>query len=193
MAILPLAMVKCKNTHKEISTSATADSVSTVNRKEIICGAVAAQANNMCDEAIKALVIILNSNYKLNNSSINLTESSQYIDFADLYNSDLELYNKISAAYNSVSELYITYNSSIVSVPYSASSNGATLYDEDTSYIVPVASVWDCFSEDYSPDLSCYGVSLNGINYLCNNGSTYEEALLWYLPLCSISEQKTSP
>ena len=72
--------------------------------------------------------------------------------------------------------------------PYSETSNGTTYKNENYKYIHSVASPWDCYQTDFDANAECVGVSLSGIDYLCKNGCSAEEALLWYLPDFEIAD-----
>lgn len=71
---------------------------------------------------------------------------------------------------------------------YSETSNGTTYKNENYRYIHSVASPWDCYQTDFDANAECVGVSLSGIDYLCKNGYSAEEALLWYLPDFEIAD-----
>ena len=60
--------------------------------------------------------------------------------------------------------------------------------NENYKYIHSVASPWDCYQTDFDANAECVGVSLSGIDYLCKNGYSAEEALLWYLPDFEIAD-----
>ncbi|RGS77172.1 hypothetical protein DWX71_07185, partial [Ruminococcus bromii] len=79
-------------------------------------------------------------------------------------------------------------NSEALFVPYSETSNGTTYKNENYKYIHSVASPWDCYQTDFDANAECVGVSLSGIDYLCKNGCSAEEALLWYLPDFEIAD-----
>ena len=65
-------------------------------------------------------------------------------------------------------------------IPFCDFTNGKTSTNSEYPYLTAVASPWDSYAN--ADDGEYYGVSLNGINYLCNDGYSYEEALQWYLP-----------
>lgn len=194
MALLPVVAVKCSYTDDNRKTSSsTYDSVSNnkINKNDknkILCGLVAGEyKESYCDETIKAIAILINTDYTVNPDSFDVNDSETCIFEEDADNSLKENYSKIQDIYNSVSELKISIDKNVKYIPYSDSSNGSTIPSEKYSYLCSVASPWDCYSESYSEDVECIGVSLNGIDYLCRNGAKAEEALKWYLPNCEIN------
>lgn len=145
--------------------------------EEIVCQTVASLCNEeFNDEAIKAVTVLVKNDYHL---------QPEYFENSN-YNSNKEIYNKVKKYYNSDTAIR---NNDLQKcfVPYSDCSNGFTYSDNSYTYLDGVASPWDCYSEYYNENNKCIGVSLNGIKYLCNEGLTAEEALLWYLPKLSIS------
>lgn len=186
MALLPFTVSEC-STAKTVfeKTSATADITQKdeLSTDEILCGLVAAQyKNNYCTETLKAIAIILNTNYILNPDNFDLSDKNVCLLIKDADNSVKEIYNQISDAVSSVKEKTLCIDSKAFYVPYGEISNGQTTTSEKYSYITSVASPWDCFSEKYDENAQCIGASLCGIDYLCKNGNSYEDALKWYLP-----------
>ena len=125
------------------------------------------------DEAIKAVTILARTNALTKASTDNNNHS------------DKELSKRVKSIYNSNNEI-LTFQNKAVYIPFAKCSKGVTERDDKYAYIVPVASPWDCESRFYQAGTSCQGVSLNGIKYLCDNGSSAEEALKWYLPKLEI-------
>lgn len=128
-------------------------------------------SETFCDEGLKAVLSIAKNNYRLNNSNINInTEHSE------------KLYQRINKIY-SKTDAQLTYKGTAVYLPTSSLSTGHTKTDDKYPYIKPVASPWDCYSEEYiyKKEYS-EGISLWGLNYLCEEGLSYKEALSWYLP-----------
>ena len=161
MATIP---VVCLNFEAKTKKENTSDDIS-----DIVCKTACAYCNNeFCDEAIEAITEVIVTNIK----------SGYSYESKDI--SDKELFKRIKALYNSKSELYI--NNSIKFIPLSVCSSGSTQKSKKYDYISPVASPWDCFSNNYSKNNSCEGVSADGINYLCKNGFSKKDALKWYIP-----------
>ena len=138
-----------------------------------ICAAAALCDENSTEEAIKAAVILVKTNF-----------SAGETVKADVNNSNKELIEKVAAVYHSNKEI-LTYRGKAAAIPFSECSNGFTEKGE-AEYIEAVASPWDCFNKGYRADLICRGVSISGIKTLCGMGLSAEEALKWYLPELAI-------
>ncbi|MBQ5399148.1 MAG: hypothetical protein IIU14_06915 [Ruminococcus sp.] len=132
--------------------------------KIIAYAAEKALPEGCCDEALKALIIILNTNYKYNKGLFDK-------NVGKINNSKTEKYAEMLKGY------YITYNKKTVPVPYFRYSAGFTSPGKSHPYIRNSASPWDLPENGKSTD----GVSLNGINKLCGLGLDYKSALGWYL------------
>lgn len=171
MAALPLAVVRIE---KPLSPSDEPPQAATADNAQRDVAALAASlcGEDFCDEAIRAMVILANTDkaeMKANNYS------------------DKELYSRVKRIYDSDSELYLHKGDESCYIPYAELSGGVTERDENYPFLCPVASPWDCFDERYSADSRCVGVSLRGVNYLCEQGYSAEEALRHYLPDFEIS------
>lgn len=195
MAMLPAVAVKCSsvanNSDPAIATNDNANennSTKTDDKNKILCGLVAAQyKDNYCDETLKAIAILINTDYSLNPDSFDINDKEQCIFEEDSNNSLRENYSKIENIVNSVSEIKININNGIKYIPYYDTSNGNTVDSEKYDYLCSVASPWDCYTESYSESTECIGVSISGVDYLCQNGADAEDALKWYLPKFKIS------
>lgn len=175
MAVLPAIVVGFSGHSPTANEKAeTTDSAEkTVDNSDIICkNAAKICSEDFCDEALRAALILVNTNYIIDKNSVDNSN----------FSSSKELISKLKKVYNSVSELYLSENNEVLSIPYSEISNGKTAQSEDYPYLYSVASPWDCFDENYDEDYICVGVSMRGVNYLCENGYSAEDALLWYLP-----------
>ncbi|MCH5297891.1 MAG: hypothetical protein J1E85_09500 [Ruminococcus sp.] len=196
MAFLPFAVAKCGTKTKIQNTMSTADNAkyesevddnSQLDEDKILCGLVAAlYKSDYSDETVKAITILLNNNYSLEPNKFDLSDNSVFLYTENADNSTQEIYSKIENIISSSKELLIYSDNKNVYIPYSIISNGNTVYNENYSYISPVASPWDCFSKEYDKNSECVGVSIEGLDYLCKNGMNAEEALNWYLPNCEI-------
>ena len=124
-----------------------------------------------CDEALKAMAIIAKTNSKLNGKLRSKVNN----------NSEIELYNRIKSFCSKI-DIIISINNKQTEVPVSKCSNGNTASSPDNKHLTAAASPWDCFSPSYSNDAKCVGVSADGIEYLCENGMSAEDALRWYIP-----------
>lgn len=179
MALLPFTVLKCSfkdNSEKTVISSAN---IPVNNDKEkILCGLVSAlYIDSYCTETVRAITIILSTNYDV--STFDLNDESIYLPEHKLSGSKREFYGEIEKIVDSNIEFHLSKNNKKLYIPYSNISNGSTVQNE---YICSVASPWDCFNSEFDENITCYGVSLNGIDYLCKNGMNAEEALLWYLP-----------
>lgn len=192
MAFLPFAAAKCATKIELKSVMATSDKAKSDNSNpssedKVLCGLVAALCENKySSETIKAISILLNNDYSLEPDKFDLSnpDTCLYVENAD--NEIKEIYPQIEENVSSSKNLLIYYNDKNVFIPYSKISNGNTVSDENYNYISPVASPWDCFSDYLDRNAECIGVSIEGIDYLCKNGMSAEEALSWYLPECEI-------
>lgn len=197
MAILPFAVTKCGTKIESEATMSTADNAKNENEitddstksdnDKSVCGLVAAlYKSDYSAETIRAIAILLNNDYCLQPDKFDLSNAEVCIYRENADNSIKEIYPQIETIVSSATDLLIYSNEKNVYVPYSPISNGNTVSDENSDYIISVASPWDCFSEDYDNKAECSGVSIEGLNYLCKNGMSAEEALNWYLPKCEI-------
>lgn len=196
MAFLPFAAAKIVTKNEIKSTISTADNAKAKNNSnkennsdedKVLCGLVAAiYKNDYSTETIKAITILLNNNYSVSPNEFDLNDGSVCLYFESADNSIREIYPQIKKIVSDSKVLSIYFDNKKQFVPYSQTSNGYTVYNEKYDYISSVASPWDCFSEEYDKNAECNGVSIDGLNYLCKNGMSAEDALRWYLPKCEI-------
>ena len=167
MAAIPVICINYNG-----SVSAKSDKEKSVNAdKNNVCNAAYAFCDNKySDETIGLIIKIVYTNI-----TGGYTYSKTEI-------SDKELYKRIETLFNSNLELLHTKNSSQIFIPISKGSGGMTVKSKEKRYLSPVASPWDCFKANYKSNINCEGVSADGIDYLCSNGFTANEALKWYLP-----------
>ena len=190
MALLPFTAVKCStNGSKSENTLTSSTGTTKTNTKssddtnEILVGLTSALCNeNFSSDAIKAITILINTDYLVNPEYFDLEDKTVYVSKDELDNSEKEYYLKVENIVKSIDKKTLTVKNKKVFIPYSQLSCGYTLDSEDCEYITSVASPWDCFSKEYDENAECIGVSINGINYLCQNGASAEQALKWYLP-----------
>lgn len=190
MALLPFTAVKCStNGSKSENTLTSSTGTTKTNTKssddtnEILVGLTSALCNeNFSSDAIKAIAILINTDYLVNPEYFDLEDKTVYVSKDELDNSEKEYYLKVENIVKSIDKKTLTVKNKKVFIPYSQLSCGYTLDSEDCEYITSVASPWDCFSKEYDENAECIGVSINGINYLCQNGASAEQALKWYLP-----------
>ena len=136
-------------------------------------------------ETLKAIAILMNTNYKANPDSF---KANDFLYEENASGSIKDVYGEIKKAAESAKNKTLRKNSEALFVPYSETSNGTTYKNKNYKYIHSVASPWDCYQTDFDANAECVGVSLSGIDYLCKNGCSAEEALLWYLPNFEIAD-----
>lgn len=206
MAFLPIIVSKCTATKTTAVSVSTADYAekptdnstensekstikpqqeSSESKAELtdaeLCGMVAANYDeSYCEETLKALAIILYTNYCLAPDDYDLKDSRICILESNAENSVKENYNTIKSAVSAVYKKALCSNGKVLYIPFTRSTNGKTSSSSEYPYLTAVASPWDSYS-NANDDEHC-GVSLNGINYLCNDGYSYAQALQWYLP-----------
>ncbi|WP_370767423.1 hypothetical protein [Ruminococcus sp.] len=206
MAFLPIIVSKCTATKTTAASVSTADYAekptdnstensekstikpqqeSSESKAELtdaeLCGMVAANYDeSYCEETLKALAVILYTNYCLAPDDYNLKDSRICILESNAENSVKENYNTIKSAVSAVYKKALCSNGKVLYIPFTSSTNGKTSSSSEYPYLTAVASPWDSYS-NANDDEHC-GVSLNGINYLCNDGYSYAQALQWYLP-----------
>lgn len=186
MALLPFFAIKCNTVEKDNNNSNIENNK--INSDDILCGFVAGlYKENYCDETLKALAILVKSNYSVLPDKFDIN-SDVFVAKENASGYLKDNYQKIEKTVNSTEEL-LFHNEKIKYIPYSTISNGTTAESDDYDYLCAVASTWDCFSKNYDKDSVCVGVSIEGVDYLCRNGASAQEALLWYLPNFEIRKQ----
>lgn len=145
--------------------------------KEIIIAKVMEHiTENSHTETKKAMIAICKNNYLYlkNQGETNFkTDISKYSD---------EFLSELITLFNE-EEYTISYKGRLVAIPMVPQNGGFTSTNDEYPYIESVASPWDTFSSSYiRGGIYPCGVSIYGINYLCENGMSYKESLLWYLP-----------
>lgn len=206
MAFLPIIVSKCTATKTTAASVSTADYAekptdnstensekstikpqqeSSESKAELtdaeLCSMVAANYDeSYCEETLKALAVILYTNYCLAPDDYDLKDSRICILESNAENSVKENYNTIKSAVSAVYKKALCSNGKVLYIPFTSSTNGKTSSSSEYPYLTAVASPWDSYS-NANDDEHC-GVSLNGINYLCNDGYSYAQALQWYLP-----------
>lgn len=131
---------------------------------------------DFCDEGLKCALAIARNNRgfaETKNTTLRLEISDEF-------------YGRLSKLY-SESTTTIEYMGEIVYIPTSSMSSGFVKESSDYPYIKSVASPWDCIQKDfvYEKDYAD-GISMAGLNYLCENQRDFKDALRWYLPAFSI-------
>lgn len=194
MAVLPLSVINCsfvnsdsKNTKIENNENKSSKNELIDDKKTLLYGLVAAQYDeSYCDETIKAIAILMQSDYDTEPQKFDLSNKSMYLSDEEVENSIISKCSDFKITVDSVSEIEILKDNKALYIPFTKISNGQTITDKEYNYLFSVASPWDCFNANYTPESKCVGVSICGLDYLCKNGMTAEEALKWYLPEFSI-------
>lgn len=186
-AILPIAVSKCSERSFAKPTVSTSDTPEKPKDSgEILCALTAGlYKDSYSAETLKAIAILMNTNYKANPDSF---KANDFLYEENASGSIKDVYGEIKKAAESAKNKTLRKNSEALFVPYSETSNGTTYKNENHRYIHSVASPWDCYQTDFDANAECVGVSLSGIDYLCKNGCSAEEALLWYLPDFEITD-----
>ena len=166
-AILPIAVSKCSERSFAKPTVSTSDTPEKPKDSgEILCALTAGlYKDSYSAETLKAIAILMNTNYRANPDSF---KANDFLYEENASGSIKDVYGEIKKA--------------------AESANGTTCKNENYKYIHSVASPWDCYQTDFDANAECVGVSLSGIDYLCKNGCSAEEALLWYLPDFKIAD-----
>lgn len=170
MAALPVMVAGFSKGFPSPSTDATADSPQAV--LQVAAGLC---PEDCCDEMLRAALIIAQTNLRAGYSQ------------KDVFNSDKELFKRLKSVYNSEKKLYLSENGKLRPIPFAPISNGMTVSNAEFSYLSPVASPWDCLNTQADGKAACAGVSLCGVNYLCEQGYSAEQALRYYLPGFTLS------
>lgn len=154
------------------SYSQNPETNSETEKKDIISLARSLCKEDFCDETIKAILVISKNNHSVKKEKTNAEPDKLYYRIEKLF---------------SKTSLSLTYEGETVYIPTATLSKGYIKTDKLYPYIKKVASPWDTYNKNfvYRKEYPC-GISLEGINYLCSNGLSYKEALMWYLPNFSI-------
>jgi hypothetical protein len=165
MAALPVTVVSFSRGVPFPASDASADSP-----QQVLQLAAGLCPKDCCDETLRAALII--------------ARTDQRAGYAQkgVFNSDIEILSRLQGVYNSDRELYLSENGKLRAIPFAAISNGCTVVGTDFPYLSPVASPWDCLNAQADEQAACVGVSLYGVEYLCEQGYSAEQALCYYLP-----------
>ena len=125
---------------------------------------------NYCKEGLKAIGIILNSNYK---SGVKVKTLSKK-EFLQKYKKGESYYSFIEKISEEIKDRCITYKGKTVKIPYCYITDGSC--KEEKPYLKSTANPWDLLNAKYSFDAKS-GVSMNSINLMCKKGLSCEESL----------------
>lgn len=173
---LTLKAVQTRPNPSDISTEKTEFTTSDTAKENTIKSAADLGEEGFCDEGLKCALVIAKNNL----NSAQCKDSTEYKEYPEEY------YRRLERLYDEA-DLTLQYNEKIVYIPTSSLSKGFTEEDSQYPYIKSVASPWDCLDNDFVYDKEySKGISMKGLNYLCENGMNFKEALSWYLPEFSI-------
>lgn len=180
-AVLPMAASRCSAKNRASQAVSTADTPENPKfSDEILCALTAGlYKNSYSAETVKATAILMNTDYRAKPDSF---EANDFLYEENASGNMKDVYSEIRKAAESVKNKTLRKKSEVLFIPFSETSNGTTYKNVNYKYLHSVASPWDCYAENYDENAECVGVSLSGIDYLCKNGCSAEEALLWYLP-----------
>ena len=170
MAVLPLGFIT-KNVRSlpENQTDTNTYNIAYISKAAEYCN------KDFCDEAVKAIAIIVRTNSKASAEQPSLKDN----------NSNSELYKRIEQYYKEDKSVLRSMGQP-VEIPVCRCTDGFTSSSPKYEYLTAVASPWDSFSTDRDNSGDFSGISAEGIDYLCKNGMKAEEALKWYLPKLEI-------
>ena len=165
-----MAMVPVFGLHTALQKTVSQDKKQTDNiNADDICKMIAYVCDtSYCDESVKAVSQLIKTN---------IAAGHRY----EQKETDNDLFNRVKKLYHSSTPV-ITLKGKREYIPFAVCSNGMTEYDKKLPYLSSVASPWDYFSKHYDKQAACVGVSLDGLDYLCKNGLSAQQALKWYLP-----------
>lgn len=124
-------------------------------------------------ETLKAIGIILNSNYKSGEKPKRMTKE----DFIKKHKNGERYYSLLENTAKEIKNKTIIYKGKSAAIPYSYITSGVC--ESDYPYLRDTANPWDLINSEYTFDAKP-GVSLNGINKLCEKGLSCEQALNRY-------------
>lgn len=162
-----------KNKFLTVKDSKKSADLQLTDKEIIYCLTAERYKDEYCDEVIKAMSIILYSNYKFKPSDFKL--NNKYRD-EFIFKYGKKKFKKMTNAIDNVYGNIITYKNKPAYIPCYYKSSGNTKGSKKYPYIKNAASPWDNTKSNHKV---C--VSLNGINQLCKKGYNYKEALGWYL------------
>ena len=154
------------NTDKNVTVADKKDIDKLIKTAAALCD------EDFCDEGLKCALVIAKNNMSISD----ITSATEQEKFPDgFYERLFELYEETTAN--------LKYKGKAVFIPTASLSIGFTQEHPDYPYMKSVASPWDCTHKDfvYGKEYA-RGISMAGLNYLCENGMSYTEALKWYLP-----------
>lgn len=129
-----------------------------------------------CDETLKAIAIFANANAKVKKDK---THSINKTEFQKKYKNGSNYYSKIEKYCNNFKNIGIFYKNKPKFTPLTAYSSGYISPSKTAPHLCECACPWDEIAADGNSQSGA--VSLNSLNELCKNGSTAEEAVMYFL------------
>ncbi|MCH5298695.1 MAG: hypothetical protein J1E96_02920 [Ruminococcus sp.] len=143
---------------------------------ELVC---ASYRDEYCNEAINALAIILNSNYKAEKKKFTDKDFMNKEEFIKKYGEDK--YSFIEKTVAEFKDKTIKYMKKTVYTPLFYLSDGYTMKSEKYPQLRDCACPWDKLSDEFEECGNINGISMNTVNELCKKGASYKEALRWFI------------
>lgn len=176
MAAVPLIL-----SNKKIIMPLKANNSQTSEKEENIITKAAAYnfRKHYNSETLKAIVLILNSNNKVNRLSKNelLTKS----EFIKKYKDGESYYSNIEKTVSKLKDEFITYKNKAVYVPCFKVSKGNTETNKKFPYLKAAACPWDKIKKECKTSNNTVGVSINTLDKLCAQGLSYKEAVRYFV------------
>ena len=143
---------------------------------ELVC---AGYRDEYCAEAIKALVIILNSNYKAKKNKFSEKDFMSKEKFVKKYGENK--YSFIEKTVDELKEKTIKYKKETVYTPLFFLSDGYIMKNQEYPQLKNCACPWDKLSDSFEECGNINGISMNTVNELCKKGASYKEAIKWFI------------
>ncbi len=140
-------------------------------------------ANNFrkhyCRETLKALVLILNSNYKA--GAFDKNDMIKKSDFIKKFKKGKDYYSIIENTVKKTGDECISYKGKAASIPYFKVSKGYTNSSKKYPYLKACACPWDTRKKDCKNSENTVGVSINTLDKLCAMGLDCKTALRHFI------------
>lgn len=151
-----------------------------LSKNEIITGITAYNFRKHYDkETIKAIVLILNTNY--NAEKYNKDEILSKKDFVKKFKKGETYYSEIEKYVKDMENETITYKNKAVYLPYFKVSKGYTDKSKKYPCLKACACPWDTLKKDFKNSENTVGISINSLDKLCKKGLGYREAVMRFL------------
>ncbi len=170
-----------KNADEVHSTQDESDKNDTFYIEEICAYVMENVSESASKETKMAVMAICINNYAYNLEHDIENKEHNVSEYSDEYLSELKsIYEEL--------DCNLEYNKEKVFIPLVKHCGEYTTKSDEYPYLKSVASPWEKLRSDYEPEYDYpSGISVFGINYLCENGSDYKSVLRWFLPDFEIS------